>query len=90
MTRTRGESSRDSRTVAHKRARKAWQAEVDTGQAQCTRCFDYIHPGQLWDLDHTDDRTDYLGPAHRGCNRSAGATKGNQGRARTPTPERDW
>jgi len=32
----------------------------------------------LWDLDHTDDGLGYLGPAHRTCNRSKGARKGNR------------
>jgi hypothetical protein len=37
-------------------------------------------PGQQIDLDHADNGT-YLGFAHAGCNRSAGATKGNRARS---------
>jgi hypothetical protein len=35
-----------------------------------------------WDLDHNDAGTGYLGPAHRGCNRSKGARKGNRMRGK--------
>jgi hypothetical protein len=31
-----------------------------------------ILPGTEWALDHTDDRTGYLGPSHKRCNDSAG------------------
>jgi hypothetical protein len=51
-------------------------APYATGSA-CVRCGRPILPGQPWDLDHSDDRATYLGPAHRRCNRSAGGRKGN-------------
>jgi hypothetical protein len=42
----------------------------------CARCGLPILPGDEWDLDHGPDRSSYLGPAHRRCNRVAGARNG--------------
>jgi len=60
----------------------------------CSRCGYPVHPADTWDLDHTDDRTGYLGPAHAHCNRAAGADKVNKKR-NAPLPRanrttRDW
>lgn len=60
----------------HKRTRQAAAVIVARGEATCSRCQRPIIPGTLWDLDHTADRTGYLGPAHRRCNRSAGGKNG--------------
>ncbi|WP_236832161.1 hypothetical protein [Blastococcus sp. KM273128] len=65
---------------AHRRLRGKWRRVVARGEAVCVRCGLLIGPGAPWDLDHTDDRTGYLGPAHRACNRAAGARQGNQAR----------
>jgi hypothetical protein len=46
-------------------------------------CGRTVTAAEPWDLDHTDDGTGYLGPAHRSCNRRKGARKGNRDRART-------
>jgi hypothetical protein len=42
----------------------------------CARCRRPIIPGTHFDLDHTDDRTGYLGPSHRRCNRSHAGRRG--------------
>jgi len=47
----------------------------------CPRCGAPMTVGQALDLDHTDDRTGYLGFSHRACNRAAGAALGNRARA---------
>jgi hypothetical protein len=46
----------------------------------CVRCGRPILVGQPVDLDHTDDRTTYLGWSHAACNRRAGARLGNHRR----------
>jgi hypothetical protein len=67
-------------------------AIVDGGLVRCCRGEDcewaeevdgvvvggLIAPGSKWDLDHTDDRSGYLGAAHSRCNRRAGALKRNR------------
>lgn len=64
----------------HQQARAAWTPRVATGTIPCSRCQNPIQPGQAWDLDHTPDRTRYLGPAHARCNRAA---------KHTPPPDHD-
>lgn len=66
----------------HQRRRREIAAVVAAGRAVCVRCSGPIDPDAAWDLDHTDDRTGYMGPAHRKCNRAAGAAKGNSERRR--------
>ena len=61
----------------HRLARAAAKKTVDAGLAACSRCGGMIVPGTPWDLDHTPDRLGWLGPAHRYCNRAAGARVGN-------------
>ncbi len=61
----------------HRAERERWRPLVKAGEAQCAAiaCLKpnrHIAPGDAWDLDHNDDRTGYRGPAHAGCNRSAG------------------
>jgi len=64
--------------AAHQAERKRWAKAVEQGAVRCSRCRRLIIPGVPWDLDHSDDRSAYLGPACRSCNRSAGARKGNR------------
>ena len=64
----------------HKAVRRTMKQQVDAGLAVCSICGGGINPTDPWDADHTDDRTGYRGPAHRHCNRRAGAIKGNTGR----------
>lgn len=60
---------------AHKNIRKAGlPAAYGT---PCARCGETMLEGQDLDLDHTDDRTGYLGFSHRICNRRAGAAAAN-------------
>jgi hypothetical protein len=45
----------------HKRRRRQWAPQVARGEVCCARCHEVIWPGEPWDLDHTPDRTGYLG-----------------------------
>lgn len=75
----------------HRKERDRWSLIVNAGAASCTRCGHAVVPGQLWDLDHAEDRRTYLGPAHRYCNRAAGARKGNRSpRRRRRVIVRTW
>jgi len=64
--------------ASHQRARQRMAVLVARGEALCPRCHRVIVPGVAWDLDHTDDRSAYLGAAHRSCNRRAGQAKGRR------------
>lgn len=55
----------------HDVAREAWRPRVERGDVRCARCELPIRAGQQWALDHTDDRSSYLGPSHKRCNESA-------------------
>lgn len=71
----------------HQQARAKWAPIVERGEAHCceTVCLKasrHIGAAEPWDLAHTPDGGDYLGPAHEACNRSEGAIRGNRGRVR--------
>lgn len=74
--------------IHHQRARRRVARLVASGAAFCTRCGELLDPLDPWDLDHTEDRRGYLGPAHQSCNRSAGARKRNGAGARRVS--REW
>lgn len=64
----------------HQKARAELAPRVAAGLENCARCGWQIRPGEPWDLDHTDDRTGYLGASHARCNRAtAGRRKRKQG-----------
>lgn len=67
----RGTRTQRGYNQTHQRARNQWARHVATGNAQCTRCGQPITPGEPWHLDHTADRTGYLGAAHPSCNSAA-------------------
>lgn len=92
-----GTTTQRSYGHSHRVERAKVKPIVDAGQAWCTEpiCLlksRWIPPGTAWDLAH--DRAagpgQYLGPAHRKCNRSEGATYGNRRRSKTTrtTPRR--
>ena len=62
----------------HQAERRRIQRLMDKGQLfPCSRHAESYCPGTPvdptnWELDHTDDRTGWLGPAHPPCNAYAG------------------
>ena len=71
-------------TNAHVARRRQLEPLVATGQVSCCRCNELIEPGQLWHLDHRDDRRGYLGPSRATCNLRAAAEKTNGKRSEVP------
>jgi len=68
----------------HQQERKRWARLLQQkGALPCARgtspnCIQLIRPTDTWHLDHSDDRTRYLGPSCVPCNTRAGALKGNR------------
>jgi hypothetical protein len=74
----------------HKALRKRWASAVERGGVSCARCGRQITPGTPWDLRHDDhDRTIYVGPEHRRCNRRTATHRAGQRRFRSVYEERD-
>lgn len=58
----------------HQALRQQWETRLNRGEIHtCAKCGKPVSKYDTWDLGHTDDRTDYTGPEHMTCNRSAGA-----------------
>jgi len=68
---TRGTTSQRGYGTAHQKLRRTWLHRISTENIHCSRCDKPINPNDNWDLDHTNDRTGYNGPAHAHCNRGA-------------------
>lgn len=80
---------------AHQKLRAQWKRKVATGTIACWRCIErgvpadqaLINPNEPWDLGHDDnDRTKYVGPEHRKCNRGEPSRR----RARPQPHSRRW
>lgn len=76
----KGSSTARGYGVEHRQARAWYIAQHNPGDP-CARCGEgmWDDPRQL-DLDHTDDRTGYLGLSHRTCNRTHGQGQHPRGR----------
>lgn len=69
----------------HQKLRKRWAPIVAAGRVRCARCDEIIWPGTPWDLGHDDhDRSRYVGPEHRGCNRATAGRRADTPRSSTP------
>ena len=70
--RARGTREQRGYGIEHQRIRSTWQRRIDGGEdVRCSRCGAPITAADPWHLDHTADRSDYLGPACARCNLSA-------------------
>ena len=75
----------------HQRERKRWDPIVRAGNATCARCEEPISADGPYDLGHNDDRTQWTGPEHVACNRSAGGKNGAAvTNAKRQTVSREW
>jgi hypothetical protein len=75
----------------HQKLRARWAPQVALGEVRCARCRRLIKPNEPWDLDHSEDRSKYLGPSHARCNRAT-ATHAAQRRQAAPARRslREW
>lgn len=86
--RTTGTTKQRGYDSKHVKERKRYARIVKAGRATCARCGNPIAPDAEWHLDHTDDRTGYLGPSHADCNVKAAARPRTVRRTRVRS--RDW
>ena len=69
----RGTPAQRGYDTAHKQMRAQWAQAMALGaRPTCKRCGKPVKPTQSWDLGHDDSRTQWTGPEHSHCNRSAG------------------
>jgi hypothetical protein len=74
----------------HRRERQRVARLIRGGTEVCCRCGNPLPPdipSDMWHLDHTEDRTGYLGPAHKECNEKAARAKPKR---QTQRRSRDW
>lgn len=77
---TRQDRGYDAR---HDSLRKWWAPKVAAGGVTC-RAVVCLRPSRLigrterWDLGHNADRSDWTGPEHEACNRSAGGRSAHE------------
>jgi hypothetical protein len=84
--------------TAHQREKRRLNPIIERDGAMCCarRCLmpsREIPPGTKsheWDLGHSLDRTRWTGPEHPRCNRSEGATRGNQARGKAKATPSRW
>lgn len=75
----RGSRQQRGYGAQHERIRRQWAPKVATGTVTCARGDHLIDPAKPWALDHTDDRTGYLGPSCATCNNRAGGKAAHGG-----------
>jgi hypothetical protein len=74
----------------HVKERRRVAKLIKEGGQVCSRCGGLLPPDILskdWALDHTEDRTGYLGPAHKDCNIKAAQQPARRNVRRR---SRDW
>ena len=69
----RGSRQQRGYDAEHDRLRRVWAKRIASAPVTCARgCGTTLTTGDDWHLDHTDDRTAYLGPSCAPCNLAAG------------------
>lgn len=68
----RGTTTQRGYGNTHQQLRNKYAALLRNISIPCARCGSPIHPGDPWDLGHTDTRNAWTGPEHASCNRAAG------------------
>lgn len=82
---------RDRYGPPHRRERKrVGHIIYRDGGFACWRCLHWFPHGTPWDLGHDRDTGQWMGAECRPCNRSEGATYGNQMREAGTWVSADW